>query len=120
MSDVPALKQAMKELGKTSEEVIAIWDNVNPHFDGAGAHRYENGECVYCLRPQDREFPTFNEDDEKAAMKDLLEAHPNWGKKRVSINQALKCRTVPDEVKVRYRRVVTSRHVGQPWVAKLP
>ena len=46
------MKEAMEHLGMTKKEVQAIWDKEKPHFGGSAPHRYEKGECVYCLRPK--------------------------------------------------------------------
>ena len=46
------LKEASKEMGMTEKEVLKLWDAEKPHFGGSGPHRYEDVECVYCLRPE--------------------------------------------------------------------
>lgn len=51
------LKAAAKELGKTEDEVLKMWNDDKPHFGGGMPHRYDAGskECSYCLRPKDWE-----------------------------------------------------------------
>lgn len=43
---------AMRDFGKTREEVLAIWREDQPHFGGAVRHFFaRGGPCVYCCRP---------------------------------------------------------------------
>lgn len=46
------VKEVAKELGKSEAEVLKMWKEKRPHHGGQMPHRYEDGECVYCGRPQ--------------------------------------------------------------------
>lgn len=39
----------------TFQQVLKVWMTDRPHFDGAGPHRYSEGDkyCLYCLKPKD-------------------------------------------------------------------
>ena len=46
------LKMASKQLGISEKEVLKLWKTKKAHFAGTHPHRYEEGECVYCARPE--------------------------------------------------------------------
>lgn len=34
------------------ESLLKLWNETKPHFGGRGFHRYMNGGCCYCGRPE--------------------------------------------------------------------
>jgi hypothetical protein len=55
-------------------------------------------------------------DAERQALRALLQAHPDYGLRRLSINQCLRCRVVPEHIKQQWRNAHKhNSETKRPW-----